>query len=313
MANYDAGHFFLTVMAPIDRDGWIELDGQRRSVLDHVRGILTTLPTAQQDTPSTESGLNSPFAAVPGTHFAHIFVIDELRFNGRRPSNPIIDLILNTHLTEAQKVDRLPHAYLVLSLDFDALDGSDAALKAYTDGLWREMRDTLVLIFGHCIGFEKVTGEDSFFDYMRAAQVTTSLPYNDYWTQEPPDRSPLKWMIAVSLVIIMLGLAGWMVPLWSLELGNVATTLLLLIIANIAIIAWFGLTPFPKAPDSDINSVLKALYIQQMFTGFAVENLGKSDTDLQSAFDAFCVAHQPAVISGPRQTPGVLHSTWKKP
>ncbi len=307
MANYDAGHYFLTMMAPIDRNGYIAIDGVRRSLIDHVREVLVTLPTAQLDKFSVASGLQSPFARVPGTHFAHFFVIDDVVYNGRRPSSPILDLIFNVKLTINEKVDHLPHAYLVLALDFDAMDGSPAALRSYTDGLWRHMQDELALLFGNCIGFEDVNSAETFFEFVQVTQVDTSLPFNDYWAYEPDPVSPTRYLLAAAFVIFALGLSAWGAG-W---LGFVPAVLLSLIgslAAAIGIIVKLGLTPFPAAPDSDLGSVLKALYIQQMFVAFAQNTMGMSDDKLYAAFEAFCAQHKPMDIEGPTQAPGELSS-----
>lgn len=309
MANYDAGHYFLTVMAPLDRHAFVEVEGTRRSSIDNVRHLLATLPTAEQDLFSEGSGLNSPFADVPGTHFAHFFVIDDLRYNGRRPSNPFIDLIQNIKMTTPQEIDHLPDAYLVLALDFDAPDGSDASLRAYTEGMWHGMGAELTMLFEHSPAFKGVTDAESFFDFVRAGQITTNLPYNDYWAHDRPIPSPKYWMIGASLAVLALAVliyAGGLLSGWALVLLSV----LALFAVNVAIVAKFGLTPFPKAPESDIASILKALYIQQMFTGFAIDNLGKDKETLMANFDRFCARHKPGDVSGPRQPPGVLRSEW---
>lgn len=305
MANYDAGHYFLTMMAPINRHGYVEVDGVRRSLIDHVRDLLITLPTAQQDRFSAASGLQSPFARVPGTHFAHFFVIDDVIYNGRRPSSAVLDLLFNVQLTINEKVDHLPHAYLVLALDFDAMDGSPAALRSYTDGLWRNMPEELTLLFGNCIGFEDVSSEETFFDYVVATQVDTSLPYNDYWAYEPNPFNPLPLLIAASLGWLALGCVAW----WTGWLGfwvALFLTLAAILATVVGVVLKLGLTPFPAAPDSDLPSVLKAIYVQQMFVAFAQNTMGLSDEALYAAFKAFCDKHKPNDVSGPRQLPGVL-------
>lgn len=312
MANYDAGHYFLTTMAPIDRNAFVEVGGVKRSAIDHIRHVLTTLPTAQQDDFSTSSGLQSPFASVPGTHFAHIFVIDDVRFNGRRPSNPIMDLLYNVKMTNPEGVDHLPDAYLVLAVDFDAPDGSEASLRSYTDALWLNMEDDLRLIFGQSEGFGTVASSADFYHFVREGQVDTTLPFNDYWAEPVTMPSPLPWMLAgsalVLLAAILMGATGfWTASLWGLW----GLAILALLAVNIGIVVKFGLTPFPPAPDSDLSSVLKALYIQQMFTGFAIAHLGQPEEKLKAEFDAFCAAHLPHDVSGPSQPPGVLTSKWK--
>lgn len=308
MANYDAGHYFLTMMAPIDRNGFVEIDGQRRSLIDHVRDLLITLPVAQQDKFSAGSGLQSPFARVPGTHFAHFFVIDDVVYNGRRPSSAVLDLLFNVNMTENEAVDHLPHAYLVLALDFDAMDATPAALRAYTDGMWRNMSEELTLLFGNCIGFEDVNSAASFFEYVKDTQVDTSLPFNDYWAYEPTPPNPMRYIGPAAVGIAAFGIAAW----WGGLLGfwtMLILTLLIILAVAIGIIVKLGLTPFPAAPDSDLPSVLKALYIQQMFVAFAQNTMGMNDDDLYAAFQAFCARHQPLDTQGPTQAPGVLNST----
>jgi hypothetical protein len=309
MANYDAGHYFLTVMAPLQRDAFVMVDGVRRSVIDHVRHMLATLPTAQQDHFSAESGLMSPFARVPGTHFAHLFMIDTLHYNGRRPSNPIIDLLENVQLTIPEEVDALPHAYLVLAADFDAPDGSEVALRAYTDGLWVHMAAELRMLYRHCDGFGDVRDAATFFAFVKQGQVHTNLPFNDYWTYEPKMPSPTRWMAAASALMVVLAVMAlhwgfWPGGGWSLFF----TTSFALVAVNIAIVARFGLTPFPAAPDSDLPSILKALHVQQSFLQFGIDNLGKGGAELRRAFDAYCETNRPLDVDGPRQKPGVLWS-----
>jgi hypothetical protein len=67
-----------------------------------------------------------------------------------------------------------------------------------------------------------------------------------------------------------------------------------------------GMKPFPTAPNSDLKSVLKAIYLQQRFVEFAVENQGKSADDLYRGFGGFLVQHQPTNLEGPTQKPGVI-------
>ncbi|NNE52101.1 MAG: hypothetical protein HKN30_06825 [Sulfitobacter sp.] len=312
MANYDAGHYFLTTMAPIDRNTFVEVNGVNRSAIDHIRFLLNTLPTAQQDDVSAASGLQSPFASVPGVHFAHFFVIDDVRYNGRRPSNPILNLIFNTKMTNPEEVDRLPDAYLVLVTDFDASDGSKGNLRGHTDALWANMGDILRDIYAHVEGFDRVETSADFYRFVREGQIETTMPFNDYWAEPVRLPSPLPWMLGATALIlfvtILLGATGtWTGSLWGLwGLG-----LLALLAVNIGIVVKYGLTPFPAAPDSDLQSVLKAIYIQQMFTGFAIDHLGRPEEELKGAFEAFCERHVPRDPSGPSQDPGVLLTPWK--
>ncbi len=70
-----------------------------------------------------------------------------------------------------------------------------------------------------------------------------------------------------------------------------------------------GKEAFPTAPDSDLRSVLKALYLQQKFTDFAIQNQGVDDTALQKNFGAFLDEHKPGDLDNPTQHPGVIDSS----
>lgn len=312
MANYDAGHYFLNIIVPIDRNGFVEVGGQRRSVVNELREYLITLPTAQQDRFSIDSGLNSPFSRVPGTHFARLFVLDDVRYNGRRPSSPVLDLIFNVKMTVPQDVDHLPYAYLVVAIDFDAIDGSLTALRSYTNNLWRHMGEELQTIFGYCIGFGAVKSEQAFFDFVRAHQIETTMPFNDYWTCDPPVKNPVPCLVGSTGIILALAAAAFWYGWWP---GSFWTLLIVTLIAivgvAIGIIVSFGTKPFPPAPESDIDSVRKAVYTQQMFVGFAIDNMGKSDQELYDAFQQFCETHKPTDVRQPTQPPGVTHSEWR--
>ena len=64
----------------------------------------------------------------------------------------------------------------------------------------------------------------------------------------------------------------------------------------------------PTAPDSDLRSILKALYLQQNFVNFAIKNQGASDEDLHANFGKFLKEHKPQDLDSPTQDPGVIRS-----
>jgi len=309
MANFDGGHYFLTMLAPIRRGVLTDVDGADRSPQQILRQILGTLPVAQQDAPSLASGLNSPFAAVPGTHFVRFFIIDELRFNGRRPSNPIIDLFTGVDMLAPETVDDLIDPYLVLTVDFDAKTGDDAELRAYTDALWRRAEPTLRLIFDNCMGFDAVKDATSFYLYVKKCQVKTTMPFTDYWTVPMP-RWALPGLVGKALAGVgALALAVAFSGLWPwgpvrLILATIAVALVICLWLTIKV----GTAIWPKAPHSDLQSVLKALYTQQAFVDFATRHQGMSDQDLHEAFGRFCQTHRPDDLKSPTQKPGALTS-----
>ncbi len=308
MANFDAGHYFLTVAAPIDRDGKIVVDGQTLSVINSLRGSLAELATSQEELSDTRHQ-TCCFAKVPGTHFVRFFVLGDVRYNGRRPSNPIYDLLFNVQMTKPEKVDHLPDAYLMMMIDFDASDGSDASLRNYLDDLWNHASDEMVQIFRHSLLFKDLNNAADFLAFIKHCQIGTTMPFNDYWTSELPVPNPLPLFAAIALAVPALALLVWTRDWWPWEgwwLG--ALTIATILTAIVGLTLKRGLTPFPTAPDSDLASVLKALYVQQMFTGFMIDNLGRGGQDLFDAFQTFRETHRPANLPGPTQPAGVLVS-----
>ena len=78
-----------------------------------------------------------------------------------------------------------------------------------------------------------------------------------------------------------------------------------------ALYAWImsvGRKPFPTAPDSKLPDVLKALYLQEHFTRFAIDAQGASDETLYENFGKFLEQTKPLDVSGPTQSPGQLKS-----
>ena len=73
MANYDAGHYFLTVAAPIDRNGEVKVAGKSRSLINNLHDTLSQLSTSQQDLVEANR-TECCFARLPGTHFVRFFV-----------------------------------------------------------------------------------------------------------------------------------------------------------------------------------------------------------------------------------------------
>ena len=89
---------------------------------------------------------------------------------------------------------------------------------------------------------------------------------------------------------------------WTWGAGSLfGLTLPALLAVNLGLVIRAGNTPMPAAPNSDLKSILKALYIQQKFIRFAISVQGASDEELHSAFDRFCSEHQPDELEAPRQ------------
>lgn len=311
MPNFDGGHYFLTVLAPIDTTRLSERRGVKSSAVHVVRDVLATLPTALQS-PATEAlGLNSPFSRSRRTHLARFVVIDDVVYNGRdrRDALPVALFGPNPVIAEAE--DKLTSPYLLFVADFDARSDNAEELKAYLAELWSVMEAELRLVFGHCVGFDRVTNAASFQDYIVRCQIETTMPFNDYWVTPPPliSLKPLLLRVLAAVAVTAVVLLGVLVASgWSwpgavlLALG----ALLGLLIIPYAIVMQHGRKPLPTAPGSDLPSVLKALYLQRNFTGFAIAAQGQDDAAVYDLFGKFIAEHQPTNLQNPTQEPGVI-------
>lgn len=314
MPNFDGGHYFLTVFAPVNDDVVEQDDGTRRSHGQVLRETLARLPTAQQTRESEKSEENSPFSGSKRTHLARFAVLDDVTYNGRVPTDPIIGAKGN--LIIPQPIDSLNCPYLLFAADFDAATADESELESYLTELWQTMEEELCSIFQHCVGFENVSTSASFIHYIKQCQVETTMPFNDYWRGAPPLKDfPLK---PVFLSLAVIGVAApWVIALvvgsinWSTEfkLGASLVLFLLAIVVTYFAIMRAGNKPFPTAPDSDLKSILKALYLQHHFTVYAIQNQGADDATLQMNFREFLNKHQPVNLDDPTQTPGVIRSS----
>ncbi len=316
MPNFDGGHYFLTVLAPIDDAITPDETGERRDGVQRVRNVLSTLPTARQSPASEAGSLNSPFARNPRTHFVRFAVIEDVIYNGRVSGDAIVAAATGDNPLTPQPVDRLNCPYLVFAADFDAADGSVETLEGYLRELWNDLSEELELIFRHCHGFKGVNSAEGFAAYICRCQVETTMPFNDYWVGSPPlSDLPLKPMVAPALVtgvIAIVAAIGWLVGAgarwgWTAVLAALVTAALLYGLYRF--ILHRGEKPYPTAPDSDLPAVLKALYLQERFTQFVIDQQGKPDEAVKNAFGQFLAANRPADIDAPTQARGVIRSS----
>ena len=181
-------------------------------------------------------------------------------------------------------------------------------------------------IFIFCEGFKsKVTDAVSFAAYIASCQLETTMSFNDYYADIPtlPDMAGKKSSCGpASRVFSSWGSGCWRLFMPSLQswlpypfvlviVGALA--LVAVILAAYASIMAAGRKPFPSAPNSDLPSVLKALYLRRTFTRFAIDSqMQAAGTDAASAqklydeFAAFVAANKPNDIDAPTQTPGVM-------
>lgn len=320
MPNFDGGHYFLTALIPVRADPCQD-PCSTESITSHthaLREVLASLPTALQSPVTEKIGVNSPFARCGRTHFARLAVIDDVAFNGRAQQDPIwarLRAAIGRPYPKTDPVDSLPCPYLIVVADFDAADGEPETLEAWARDLFAVMEPEWRAILQHCHGYERVTGAAGFARLLRACQVETTMPFNDYWSVAPPFK-PLDLLRTLApalagLVMLILGGLLWIfngAPFW-----RYLTQIGIVVLPAGLVWAWYvvmreGRKPFPRAPRSDLQSVLKALYLQQQFTRFAIANQGQGPATLHAAFATFLATHQPGNPSMPTQPRGVVQS-----
>jgi len=309
MPSLDGGHYFLTVLAPINNSGVVERNGAKSSPVHMVREALETLPTALQS-PATEAiGLNSPFARNTRTHLARFVVLDDVNFNGRNPVDSIVSAALKTDLLTPQPVDHLPSPYLIFVADFDPDASGAAEPRAYLEALWDIMTAELNAVFCYCYGWDKVTDRASFADFIIAREVETTLPFNDYWVGPPQLPSLPLWSLAAApglgiVAAVGFGLASH-TP-WYCAVGLGVLLFVAGLVFDYGLILSWGRKPFPAAPNSTLPHVLKALYLQHAFTRFVIDHQGDDPATLKAGFRTFLAANRPADLAGPTQAAGVI-------
>jgi hypothetical protein len=334
MPNYDGGHYFLTALIPVRSDEVIHPSGETwvTSHLHCLREVLATMPRAQQTWATEQTGLNSPFARDPRTHFARLVVVDDVAFGGRLRRDPIWTTLLGllggllkrrfagTDPAVHDRADHLPHAYLIFVCDFDAASDDPAELDGYLRGLWQVMEPEWRSALKHCEGYDRITGAEGFAKLIRDCQVETTMSFNDYYVPFPALPSAPFLAIAapllVSLLALLVGLLGGIVAgilgmsgrfWWWLALAGLVATPLTGLLAYRQVVA-AGMRPFPAGRRTDLPGVTKALYLQQHFTRFAIAEQESDPATLHQRFGAFLRAHRPDDTAAPTQARGTVRS-----
>jgi hypothetical protein len=312
MPNLDGGHYFFTALLPIDNHGIVEHGAFKSSPVHMVRDALEALPTALQTPASELIGIQSPFARSLRTHFVRIFVIDAPYYNGRDGVDSIVSAIRATDLLKAQPSDRLACHYLAFVGDFDPAQGADEP-RSWLEELWTVAKPELCSVFEYCYGFSAGHDAPAFADFVLKGQVETTMPFNDYWTVPPPFPSLALVQLAIAPVlgalaaIVVAAMGHW--PWWA-GLGLIVALAVAGVIFDYLLVLARGAKPLPTAPNSTLRDVLKALYLQQAFTRFAIAQQGASPAQLRAAFAAFVAEARPDDLSGPTQPPGVVRSRF---
>lgn len=310
MPNLDGGHYFFTAIVPIKNDVIVEHEGLRSSPVHMVREALETLPTALQTPEAVRIGIQSPFARSDRTHFARFVVLDQPFFNGRDHSDAVEDALHGTDLLIPQANDVLACPYLLVMIDFDPQQGANEP-RRYCEELWTLMPRELEAVFRYCYGFPSVRDAKTFADFLLPCQVETTMPFNDYWVGSPP-LPTLSRALLIAPPALGVALPLLMALFHRIHWPAGIVLALVLGLAGLAVDYWIvmrrGEKPLPAAPDASLPHVLKALYLQQAFTRFAIEQQGAAPAALGAAFRQFLATHRPADLAGPTQKPGVIGS-----
>ncbi|HEX8525614.1 AtpZ/AtpI family protein [Allosphingosinicella sp.] len=313
MPTFDGGHYFFTGLFPVKLKAECRPNGSWTAPSHILREALATLPNASEyGRPDVR---RSPFARCRSTHFARLAVIDDTAFNGRETADAILQAVQGVDLLAHDPVDHLRQPWLIFVVDFDSPDGSDASRDEWARGLWDVMEPELRAVFANCCEFDSVTDGASFARYLARGQIETHLPFNDYWI-DPPTIPALGVgrMLAQAGIVLALVLGGaWLIDRewgggWMLWTAAVLIGIALALYAVYRLILSRGERSWPAAPNSDLKSILKSVYVQQHFTRFAIAQQGASPEALHEAFGRFLAETQPANLEAPTQAAGAVRS-----
>jgi hypothetical protein len=323
MPTFDGGHCFLTTLFPIDSKNIVDHGGLKSSHVQLVRNALSVLPTAHQSPATDKAPCDSPFSRCTKTHFARIVVLDDVIFNGRMPENSLAVAIKDEDPTVPKSVDMLPGPYLFFNADFDAPQGTDSELRYWLRGVWTNMRTDLDPIFEHCFQYTaKVKDANSFADYVIAHQLETTMPFNDYWPTGMIPPLPTLSLILVAVTVAVVAAATgcglwWLLGLVHLTVGAGLWRWLEILLVGLAglgagiyaaycMVIRAGIKPFAMAPNSDLPSILKGLYLQRRLIPKVADLQGKSQQELFDEMGAFLKAMQVDNLQAPTQAPGMI-------
>lgn len=141
-ANRAGNHYGLTVLCPIKLGTPKEIDESYES---RTRARLNAL----------ECDEYSPFAKVPNTYFARLWILKDVFFE----SSPA-------------KEEHLKSQYMVFAVDFHG------DLDTYLKGMWDAQEAKVRDIWRDCVGFQRVTDAATFTGYIKQCQVTNALLFN---------------------------------------------------------------------------------------------------------------------------------------
>ena len=142
MSNINKQSYAFTALTPI-------IAGRTEGIV-HLAELRAVLARLGRDG-------TSPFARVPGTHFARFTVIEDV-----------------PQLGFPTESDVLQSKYLMLEADFDG------ARDAWLDGLRSHMSDTITAVYRHCLGFPGLHDAAAWRRYLVRCQLDTTLDFSPF-------------------------------------------------------------------------------------------------------------------------------------
>ena len=186
------------------------------------------------------------------------------------------------------------------------------------------MREELCSILKYCEGFDcKRASAETFYEYVKSCQVETTMSFNDYeYRLDTPGLRSISipllvaWAAAAALAALA-GLLGTLIAVIRAWPDFDTLTILWIAFAVLGLVLLYvlyhyvlrcGGRPFATVPNTDLPSILKALYLQRRFTQFAIDSQGLDEASLHSGFAKFLVDHKPDDVVACTQVPGVIRS-----
>lgn len=172
MANESGKAYALTIMSPI-----VNAQAGEISCAQETLKRCTDIRLHEQ----------SPFARVPNTYLARLFVLNDVFYE----SLPANDTLINFNdlfsviwdrlrVKALPKYDHLKSKYLVLSSNFHG------DLDTYLGDIWEHFKyrdfsgneHDVRYLWEHCVAFDRVKDKAQFIDYMKKCQLDAALFFN---------------------------------------------------------------------------------------------------------------------------------------
>lgn len=149
MANKSGKAYALTTICPI-KNGLNQLEHPDYEYLRSFDKITRTRVQRLQE------NIDSPFARVPNTYFARLFVLNDVFFE---QGNDVAR-------------DHLQSKYLVFTSTFHG------DLNTWLEGFWHSAEDEIRALWQHAVAFDQVNSAKEFIKYIKKCQLTTTLFFN---------------------------------------------------------------------------------------------------------------------------------------